>query len=339
LSSAFDLKEIGEEHMADDKGRMAWGQIVITTLVTALLSLIVGIALYHYTSKSPDLVYEVFPPAHFTKQATQISIYNARVENEGSREAEDVQVYLELPSSCNIQDVKVDPSLKSISYTVSQASAKNTREVRFPRLNQGENSRFSVLVDKGEAAELKMEVRAKGVIGHTERKERSNLIIPIVSLAVALVGVIVGMIFVIIGRAHSERQIGDVFTSQKTLLDKELQLVRTRDKTPEDRLKEILINTPFRLFFNPSVPGLSKTKIVRFGDKGVIVEGRNNNESSWRIRNELLELVDSAGLVHSRFYYSPNDGRFYHTNDRDTGSIQKHGIRDQYLVPEDKSNK
>lgn len=320
--------------MPDFMSRMAWGQIVVAALLTALLSLIVGIVLYHYASKSPDLVYEVFPPAYFTKQATQISIYNARVENAGNREAEDVQVYLELPPSCNIQDVKVDPSLKSINYTVSQASAANTREVHFSRLNQGESSRFSVLVDKGEIAELKIEVRAKGIIGHAERTEKSSFITTIFAIAAALVGFIGVLIFAFNMRTHSERQIGDVLTSQKVLIEKELQSVRTRVKTPENQLKKILLSTSFRLFYNPSVPGLSKTKIMRFGENGAILKGQNKNEWSWRIQNDLLELIDSEKRVHSRFYYSSQDGRFYHTNDPDTGSIQKHGIRDQYLVPE-----
>jgi hypothetical protein len=323
--------------MLDNKGNIAWGQVVISALITALLSLVVGILLYHYTSKSPDLVYEVFPPAYFTKQATQISIYSARVENVGSKEADDVQVYLELPSSSNIQDLKVEPSLTNIAHTVVQTNTSNTRELRIPSLNQGESFRFLVLVDKGEAAQLKIEVRGKGVTGHVERREKSSFP-TILSLVVALVSVIVGIVSLIFGRAHSEKRIGEVLTSQKRLLDQELQLIRTRDKTPQERLTEILLASRFRLFFNPNVPGLSKTKIMRFGKHGTILEGRNDNESSWRIRGDFLELVNSDGGVHSRFYYSPNDRRFYHTNEPDTGSIQKHGIRDQYMVPDETSN-
>jgi len=323
--------------MLDNKGNIAWGQVVISALFTALLSFIVGILLFHYTSKSPDLVYEVSSPAYFTKQATQISIYSARVENVGSKEADDVQVYLELPSSSNIQDLKVEPSLTNIAHTVVQTNTSNTREIRVPSLNQGESFRFLLLVDKGEAAQLKIEVRGKGVTGHLERRESSSLP-TILSLVVALVSVIVGMVSLIFGRAHSERRIGEVLTSQKRLLDQELQLIRTRDKTPQERLTDILLATRFRLFFNPNVPGLSQTKIMRFGKDGAILEGGNNNESSWRIRGDFLELVNSDGSVHSRFYYSPTDQRFYHTNEPDTGSIQKHGIRDQYMVPDEISN-
>ena len=75
------------------------------------------------------------------------------------------------------------------------------------------------------------------------------------------------------------------------------------------------------------------TKIMRFGKGGVILDGKNKNESSWRIQSGYLELLDSDGQVHSRFYYNPVSKRFSHTNDLDTGSIRKHSIRDQYMLP------
>lgn len=103
---------------------------------------------------------------------------------------------------------------------------------------------------------------------------------------------------------------------------------------PAAAIKAALIGTEYRLFFNPKVPGLSKTKIMLFGKEGAILRGQNNNESSWRIRSGFLELLDSDGQVHSRFYYNPDKNRFDHTNDPDTGSIRKHSIRDQYMLPE-----
>ena len=103
---------------------------------------------------------------------------------------------------------------------------------------------------------------------------------------------------------------------------------------PAALIKEsFIINWQWRLFFNPKVPGLSKTKVMRFGKDGVILEGQNNNESSWRLRYGYFEMLDSEGKVHSRFYHSFEENRFCHTNDPDTGSIRKHSIRDQYMVP------
>ena len=59
----------------------------------------------------------------------------------------------------------------------------------------------------------------------------------------------------------------------------------------KNNLQKILTNTPYRLLLNPAVPGKSKNKIMRFGPNGQILEGRNNNETTWRIRQGLLELL------------------------------------------------
>ncbi len=107
-------------------------------------------------------------------------------------------------------------------------------------------------------------------------------------------------------------------------------------KIPAAAVKEtFIIDNKWRLFFNPKVPGLSKTKIMRFDKDGVIREGQNINESSWRIRHGYFEMLDSDNKVHSRFYYNPDNNRFSHTNDPDTGSIRKHSIRNQYMIPEE----
>jgi hypothetical protein len=118
------------------------------------------------------------------------------------------------------------------------------------------------------------------------------------------------------------------------ILDKDVKIARSQSEMSERHLAEILLGTPFRLYFNPAVSGLSMTKVMRFGEKGVIARGANKNEASWRIRNNLLELLNSEGQVFSRFYFSSSDNRFCSTNDSDTKVIQERGIRNQYMVPE-----
>ncbi len=318
--------------MLIEKTRIAWGQIFIGCLITALFSLFVGIALYHYASKSPELLYEVFPPAHFTTQTTHISIYNARIENIGNKEAENVQVYFQLPSTSNIQDIKIEPSLKSISYNISEPSKSHYREIVFPLLNPKDDCRFSILVDQKEEASLNIEVRAKGLTGHTGREEKSFNITSIFGIMLVLLSLLIvfsNLVSNISFKINSDSRIDKIAESNKRQLDKGILYIQTQGKNIEDHLIQILLITKYRLFFNPRVPGLKKTKIMRFGKDGKILEGQNDNESSWRIRNNFLEFLNSKYEVHSRFYYSPSDGRFYHTNDQDTLSI-----RNQYMVPE-----
>lgn len=308
-------------------GEIAWGQ----NFVTALLAVGGMIVIFHYTDKAPELVYETFPPAQFATQETQISIYNARVENVGDKEAEDVQVYFELSPPSIIQEIKIEPSLASIRYSVTEPDADNIREVIFPILNHGESASFSVLVDKGQAVPLKMEVRGKGVSGSTDRSDDSlfGALSPVLLTFFALFA---GIFAIFIGTT-SDKFIR-ALRSQKRIVDTELQIVRTRERTPAKELIDMLVSTTYRLYFNPSVPGIGATKKMRFGAGGEILEGRNKNETTWTIRNDQLELVNSDGNVHSRFYYSANDRRFFHTNDPETMSILRHGIGDQYMVPE-----
>jgi hypothetical protein len=104
-------------------------------------------------------------------------------------------------------------------------------------------------------------------------------------------------------------------------------------------IESLIVRQTWRLFYNPRVPGLSKSKPIRFGAGGKILEGHNNNETAWRAQNGLLELLNDQGGVHGRFYYSPTDQRFFSTNDPDIGAITKHRIQDQYLMPEALVNK
>jgi len=308
-------------------GDIAWGQ----NIVTALLAVLGTIIVIHYTDKAPNLVYEAFPPAQFATQETQISIYNARVENIGDREAEDVQVRFELLPSANIQELKVELSLANIQYSIAETESSNIRDIYFPILNHGESASFSVLADKGQADPIGMVVRGRGVIGNTDRNVERNFLMSVVTVGIVAFFMASGMWV-----ARSTGKIVDLVRFQKRVTDTELRIVRTRERTPANELIDTLVSTTYRLHFNPRMPGLGGTKLIRFGAGGGILEGRNNNETTWTIRNDLLEIVNSDGQVHSRFYYSPNDGRFFHTNDPDTISVQRHGIGDQFMMPDPK---
>jgi hypothetical protein len=317
--------------MANNGRGIAWGQIAVSGLFSAALGVISSINVFQYTTKTPELIYETFPPTDFSSQTTQLSIYNAKIENVGDKEAEDIQVRFELHAPATIDEFQVEPSLKSIVFNYSPGKQANVREVEFPRLNPGESSRFSILSSRGQDAPVEIEVRAKGITGRAEREQTSGDRSTYLALLAGTLSASAGALALLLvwGRAHN------LFASQRRVLDQELRLVRTRRQLQQDDLQQILLNRKYRLFYNPAVPGLSKSKIMRFGQNGQIIEGKNNNETSWRIRRGQLEFLNNNDNVHARFYYSADDERFYHTNDPDTGTIQKHGIRDQYMVPEE----
>jgi len=83
-------------------------------------------------------------------------------------------------------------------------------------------------------------------------------------------------------------------------------------------LASILTSSEWTLYFNPP-KGMKK---ITFGTGGLVGEGRNNNEHSWRIVNDKLEIFNANGLVFSRFFYDRALQRWTHTNDPDALSIK-----------------
>jgi hypothetical protein len=70
-----------------------------------------------------------------------------------------------------------------------------------------------------------------------------------------------------------------------------------------------------------------KGKEISFNDDNTIGEGANENENKWRVRNGLLEIMNSQGRVFSRFSYDDEKDRFVHTNDPDTLSNRAQTMR------------
>jgi hypothetical protein len=85
-----------------------------------------------------------------------------------------------------------------------------------------------------------------------------------------------------------------------------------------ESIVRFLTNNVFRMTHNPAN---NKSKIITFASGGSIVQGRNDNEYSWRVRDGRLEILQSDGQVHSRFVYVPSHDLLQHTNDPDTPSI------------------
>jgi hypothetical protein len=85
----------------------------------------------------------------------------------------------------------------------------------------------------------------------------------------------------------------------------------------------LLISSKWILFFNP--PHGKKT--IGFGMDNLVGEGRNKNESLWRVIDGKLEFINSEGRVFSRFVLDASQSRWTHTNDADTLSL-----RGQFII-------
>ncbi len=72
-------------------------------------------------------------------------------------------------------------------------------------------------------------------------------------------------------------------------------------------LKSILFDTGWKLFFNPESGG---NKTISFGAEGDIVEGRNDNEHTWKVSNGRLQIFNATGSLFSTFVYDVNKPSF-----------------------------
>jgi|SRR5215216_2219161 len=97
------------------------------------------------------------------------------------------------------------------------------------------------------------------------------------------------------------------------------------ERNIEARLLQAITNQRFKFVFNPLSEG---SKILTFLPTGEIGEGRNSNESHWRISNGRLEIINSKGETYSRFFLFPDGKSLHHTNEKDLVSI--HG---QFMTP------
>lgn len=87
-------------------------------------------------------------------------------------------------------------------------------------------------------------------------------------------------------------------------------------------LEKYILENSFELVFNPDLPSSRNSKPILFGPNGSILDGQNKNENSWRIVGDFLELIDSAGNVHNRFYYHQGKHEFLATGEHTLPAIR-----------------
>ncbi len=100
----------------------------------------------------------------------------------------------------------------------------------------------------------------------------------------------------------------------------------SRRELDDGRLGMILVSNTWTLFIDPNRN--QRTKPMRFGPDGEILEGDNENEYRWRCIDGKFEMLQEDGRIHSRFFYNTDTGQFESTNDPDTRSRPN-----QRLVP------
>ncbi|WP_416899250.1 MAG: hypothetical protein ACMVY4_05905 [Minwuia sp.] len=89
-------------------------------------------------------------------------------------------------------------------------------------------------------------------------------------------------------------------------------------------IENSLKNQKYRLFFNPKN---NKSKIISFENDGLIGDGRNENENTWRVKNGFLEIFGEDKKIFSRFLKMKNDNQFVAIQNNDTRNIDGQFIK------------
>jgi hypothetical protein len=179
------------------------GKILITVVMTAFLSLVTGIIIFHYTERSPKLTYEIFPVSSFPKENEKLSIYFVQVENSGNKEATDVQCTFIFPKTAKIVDHSVELSSIAMKYTTQNEKSNNQISFLLPSMNPSENCKFSLLVEMSGNEKVEIGVRGKGITGTQRITHVAPAANPLEILSNIFIGITL-LIFVILFQKRRE---------------------------------------------------------------------------------------------------------------------------------------
>lgn len=201
--------------MAEQRQKIVWAPVLISALLTALLSLAVGIGIFHYTSKAPELNYTTFPVSGFRATNKSLTIYNVQIENSGNKEAEDVQVIFTFPSGANVTDYNLEPSAKTIKYSISDTNDMTNAVFNFPLLNPTESCKFSFLAENAKTGNVEVDLRGKGTIGEIHKIKSERPLLTVIITTIVVMSLILAIIVARITSKYSK-----IAMSQTTMLMK-----------------------------------------------------------------------------------------------------------------------
>lgn len=173
--------------MSKEEGKIVnWKQIIITALITATLSLVVGYVLVVMQNKEQKLTYEVVEKTIFNGDKESSLIYSVVISNKGKVYIENVQGLLEVARG-NIEDFHFDISR---NLNCSILSKPNSIEFTIPYLNPSEQFTISLIAsDPSVTPEVKVDLRGSGVVGVNKERNNSfasNLINNIISMGILI---------------------------------------------------------------------------------------------------------------------------------------------------------
>lgn len=176
--------------MAKDEvgGRVKWGLIVLTGIVSLVVGIIGGVAVKYFTEKSGQLTYDVTALQVFPSQTKKIGIIAVRVSNTGKKEVEDVHCRVTLEDA-EITEAALSPAMVPVLQSPKFA------EFTIPFLNPAESVSLQLLVqptsDGLKAPQV--DLRGKGTVGQVKTAAAAGLPPSVLGIVAAAFSAILAM--------------------------------------------------------------------------------------------------------------------------------------------------
>ncbi len=171
-----------------------WFRTIIASILSIIVGLSIGLLLEFFKSSKPNFEYTYSESDAFKGQAGSFAILKLQVTNSGKKELEDVLARIE-----GKDDQFLEAKVSGIPpSTRSHSLDKTSFQLNVPFLNPHETVSVQILLSpKTEKPETpKIEVRAKGVIGHlTEQPQARSAKVEIPSLLAAILSAFVTLYF------------------------------------------------------------------------------------------------------------------------------------------------
>jgi len=177
--------------------KIQWGQIIISAVLTAALSLIVSWTLYKWSQEKPELIYELNPPVKYSSETVKLTILSGNITNDGDKIAEGVDVAIVLPENIKLKDYQVIPSSPTIEW-IALTSDSRKLKLSIPKgLNPRARISFSLITD-GDSDKISVSASAKGIDGKDRNSTNKIKDMGILSFVNKYITIVVFVLYLII---------------------------------------------------------------------------------------------------------------------------------------------
>lgn len=191
--------------MMEQKAETAWGQIVLTAAITAVFTIVSGLAVYYFTKRDANLVYSLVKMEPFIGTTANMAIYRLEISNSGRGEIEGLTAVIRFPNG-KIQDRR---SEVPASFQLLEKQSPDSYAIDAQNLNPKDKLAFAFLVAFGsqEPGKPDISIRGKGVVANRVDSTTSPMEAGWIKYGILLLGAATSLISTVVVRFKGVRSL------------------------------------------------------------------------------------------------------------------------------------